>query len=192
MSKGSLIVISAPSGGGKGTIIAELLKQNRNIKYSISATTRAPREGEVDKVHYHFISKEEFKDKIENKEMLEYAVYCDNYYGTPKAAVLEALEKGDDIILEIEVQGGAQIKEIMPECVSIFITPPSIEILEQRLRKRGTESEEKINMRIKTAKEELKSREDYDFVVINDTLEKAVEEVAAIINNQKIGGNKSC
>ena len=141
MSKGLLIVFSAPSGGGKGTILDELKKQNENLKVSISATTRAPRDKDVNGVNYHFVTKEKFMEMLENGEILEHAEFCGNYYGTPKASVMELTEKGYDVVLEIEVQGGAQIKKIMPDCVSIFITPPSLEILEKRLRKRATETE---------------------------------------------------
>lgn len=190
MNKGLLIVISSPSGGGKGTILSKFFAENENAKLSVSATTRKPRPGEIDKVHYHFIKKEEFESLISQGKMLEYATYCDNYYGTLKDTVNQALEKGTDIILEIEVQGGAQIKKIAPDCVSIFIAPPSLQVLEQRLRGRGTENEETIMKRLNMAKEELKSINDYDYLVINNTVEKAAEELKAIVKAEKLKTNR--
>lgn len=186
MSKGLLIVFSAPSGGGKGTILDELKKQNENLKVSISATTRAPRDKDVNGVNYHFVTKEKFMEMLDNGEILEHAEFCGNYYGTPKGPVMELTEKGYDVVLEIEVQGGAQIKKLMPDCVSIFITPPSLEILEKRLRKRATEKEEDILKRLATAKSELKEAHNYDYVVVNDKLEDAVEDVKAIIKAEKL------
>ena len=186
MSKGLVIVFSAPSGGGKGTILEELFKSDENLKLSVSATTRAPRPKDIDGVHYHFVTKEKFAEMLEKGEILEHAEFCGNYYGTPKASVMELTEKGYDVVLEIEVQGGAQIKKIMPDCVSIFITPPSLEILEKRLRKRATETEEDILKRLATAKGELKEAHNYDYVVVNDKLEDAVEDVEAIIKAEKL------
>lgn len=186
MSKGLLIVFSAPSGGGKGTILDELKKQNENLKVSISATTRAPRDKDVNGVNYHFVTKEKFMEMLENGEILEHAEFCGNYYGTPKGPVMELTEKGYDVVLEIEVQGGAQIKKLMPDCVSIFITPPSLEVLEKRLRNRATEKEEDILKRLATAKGELKEAHNYDYVVVNDKLEDAVEDVKAIIKAEKL------
>ncbi len=186
MSKGLLIVVSSPSGGGKGTILGEYFKCcGHDVKYSVSATTRAPREGEIDGEHYHFITKKEFVEMIDAGEMLEYAEYCDNYYGTPKAPVHKALDKGTDVLLEIEVKGGAQIKALEPECVSIFITPPSLEVLEKRLRGRQTETEDKIKLRLETAKEEMECAKDYDHVIVNDILEKAVEDFIRVIEKER-------
>ncbi len=190
MNKGILIVISSPSGGGKGTILAEVLKKSKNMKYSVSATTREPREGEVDGQHYHFLDKNEFVDLIENAKMLEHAVFCDNYYGTPKEPVVKALEEGKDVVLEIEVQGGKQVKSIMPECVSVFIAPPSLEVLEDRLRGRGTEDEPTIQKRLKRAKIEMKSVLEYDYLVVNDTVEQAVCDVMSIIRAEKLKTNR--
>lgn len=186
MSKGLLIVFSAPSGGGKGTILDELKKQNENLKVSISATTRAPRDKDVNGVNYHFVTKEKFMEMLDNGEILEHAEFCGNYYGTPKGPVMELTEKGYDVVLEIEVQGGAQIKKLMPDCVSIFITPPSLEVLEKRLRNRATEKEEDILKRLATARGELKEAHNYDYVVVNDKLEDAVEDVKAIIKAEKL------
>lgn len=186
MKKGLLIVVSSPSGGGKGTILSELFKRNENLKMSVSATTRSPREGEVDGVHYYFISKEEFKAKIENGEMLEYANYVSNYYGTPKAPVDKWLSEGKDVILEIEVQGGKQVKEIAPDCVSLFVLPPSLEILEQRLRGRGTETDDVICNRMAQASREIGCVIDYDYAVVNNTVEQAVSDIEAIIAAEKL------
>ncbi len=186
MKKGLLIVVSSPSGGGKGTILSELFKRNENLKMSVSATTRSPREGEVDGVHYYFISKEEFKAKIENGEMLEYANYVSNYYGTPKAPVDKWLSEGKDVILEIEVQGGKQVKEIAPDCVSLFVLPPSLEILEQRLRGRGTETDDVICNRMAQASREIGCVTDYDYAVVNNTVEQAVSDIEAIIAAEKL------
>lgn len=186
MKKGLLIVISSPSGGGKGTILKELFKRQENLRMSVSATTRAPRPGEEHGVHYFFISKEEFQKNIDDGAMLEYARYVNNFYGTPKAPVEAWLNEGKDVILEIEVQGGRQIKTVAPECVSLFILPPSLEVLEQRLRGRGTETDEVIADRMAQAKGEIECVRDYDYAVINDTVEQAVKEIEAIITAEKL------
>ena len=185
MSKGLLIVISSPSGGGKGTILKELFKRNENLRMSVSATTRAPRPGEEHGVHYFFISKEEFQKNIEDGAMLEYTSYISNFYGTPKAPVEAWLNEGKDVILEIEVQGGRQIKQVAPDCVSLFVLPPSLEVLENRLRGRGTETDEVILKRLSAAREEIQCVKDYDYTVINDTVEQAVLDIEAIIAAEK-------
>ena len=186
MSKGIVIVISAPSGGGKGTILKKLFESDDNLTLSVSATTRAPRPGEENGVQYYFVTKEEFSEMLEKGEILEHAEFCDNYYGTPKAPVVELTEKGKDVVLEIEVKGGAQIKKLIPDCVSIFITPVSLEVLEKRLRNRGTETEDAILKRLATAKVELKEAHNYDYIVVNDKLEDAVEDVKAILRAEKL------
>ena len=186
MSKGLVIVISAPSGGGKGTILKKLFESDDNLTLSVSATTRSPRPGEEHGVQYYFVTKEKFTEMLENGEILEHAEFCDNFYGTPKAPVVELTEKGKDVVLEIEVKGGAQIKKLIPDCVSIFITPVSLEILEKRLRNRGTETEDAIVKRLATAKVELKEAHNYDYVVVNDKLEDAVEDVKSIIKAEKL------
>lgn len=185
MNKGLLVVISAPSGGGKGTILKELFARDDNLRLSVSATTRAPRPGEEDGKHYYFISKEEFEKLIAENELLEYAKYVKNYYGTPKAPVERWREKGNDVILEIEVKGGAQIKKLVPDCVSIFIMPPSMRILEKRLRDRGTEDNETVLQRLDTARGEIPCADGYDYIVYNDALEDAVNDVQAIIRAEK-------
>lgn len=185
MNKGLLIVVSAPSGCGKGTILAEILKDPQ-FYYSISATTRKPRDGEVDGVNYHFLSRERFEDLIQNNGLLEYAQFCDNYYGTPRKQVEEKLNEGKNVILEIEVQGAMKIKKTCPEAVFIFILPPSVKELRRRLNKRGTETEEVINKRISQAVGEIKMAENYDYIMVNDELEKAIEDMKAIISVEKM------
>lgn len=183
---GLLIVFSGPSGAGKDTILKKLLESSQNIKLSISATTRNPRTGEQDGVDYHFLTKEKFLQLIEKDEMLEHAEYCGNFYGTPSAPIENWMNGGNDVILEIEVQGGAQIKKKRPSCVSIFILPPTIQELEQRLRARNTENEETIQKRMAVAREEIKLAKNYDYVVINDTVENAVNEIHTIISAEKL------
>jgi len=178
--KGILIVISGFSGSGKGTVIHELMK-NPRYALSISATTRKPRVGEEEGVHYFFKSKQEFQSMIEHKELLEWAIFCDNYYGTPRQYVEEQLFNGKDVILEIEVQGALQIKEIFPECVLVFLTPPSFDILRQRLEQRKTENASIIEKRLYRAKEELEFMYDYDYIVINDILSETIINVKNII-----------
>lgn len=185
MNKGLLIVLSAPSGAGKGTIIKKLMDDDRSLKLSVSATTRSPRPGEVDGEDYFFLSREEFEDLVKNGEMLEHAEYVGNCYGTPRGPVERWLEDGLDVILEIDVQGGAQVKEIMPECVSIFILPPSMRELENRLRGRSTEQDEVVNARLEAARNEVHCAEDYDYVVVNDEVEVAAEEIRTIIAAEK-------
>ena len=183
--KGLLVVYSGFSGVGKGTIMKEMLKREESFRLSVSATTRAPRPGEVDGREYYFITKEKFLSMIDNDEFLEYAQYADNYYGTPQKAVEDMLNEGYNVFLEIEVQGGVQIMEKCPDCLSIFIVPPSLEVLEQRLRGRGTETEEIIEKRMKTALVEQGYTSQYDFVVENDIVEKTVDDIINIVKTEK-------
>ena len=183
--KGLLLVVSGPSGAGKGTICKALLNKNDQIKLSVSATTRKPRNGEVHGVNYFFIEKEEFTKMIENGEFLEYAQIYDNFYGTPKAAIIECLEKGQDVILEIEMQGARQIKEVYPEGVFIFVLPPSLEELKSRIVGRGTETVEEIEKRFSCAFEEINQIVNYDYFIINEDIEKSVNDVEAIISAEK-------
>lgn len=186
MSKGVLYVVSAPSGCGKGTILETVLKNNCNLYYSVSATTRNPRAGEIDGVNYYFHTKEEFQELIDTKGVLEYAQFCDNYYGTPRKHVEEKLEQGFDVILEIETKGAMQIKKNFPDAVSIFILPPSISELHRRLDKRRTESEDVIEKRLSEAKREIECAENYDYIMLNGELEKAILDFEAIITASKL------
>ncbi|CED94559.1 MULTISPECIES: guanylate kinase [Romboutsia] len=183
--KGLLLVVSGPSGAGKGTICKALLNKNDQIKLSVSATTRKPRNGEVHGVNYFFIEKEEFTKMIENGEFLEHAQIYDNFYGTPKAAIIECLEKGQDVILEIEMQGARQIKEVYPEGVFIFVLPPSLEELKSRIVGRGTETQEEIEKRFSCAFEEINQIVNYDYFIVNEDIEKSVNDVEAIISAEK-------
>ncbi|MCR5743576.1 MAG: guanylate kinase [Lachnospiraceae bacterium] len=174
MSKGILIVVSGFSGAGKGTITKELVKRYENYCLSVSATSRKPREGEVEGRDYFYKTREEFESMIENDELLEHAQYVGNYYGTPKKYVEDCINAGRDVILEIEVQGALQIKKKVPEAVTIFMTTPTIAILKQRLIGRGTETLEVIEQRLKRAKEEAEYMTQYDYIIVNDDLEECV------------------
>lgn len=185
MSRGTLYIISAPSGTGKGTIVAEILKSDPNIHFSVSATTRAPREGETDGVNYYFISREEFLELINNGGMLEHAEFCGNHYGTPKKAVYDKLEAGRDVILEIETVGAMKVKSVCPEAVSIFILPPSLSELRRRLQTRATDSEEVIERRVAEARAEIEKSRAYDYIVVNDDLQKAIDDVKAVMSAAK-------
>ena len=185
MNKGKLFVISGPSGSGKSTVIGRLLKEMDKVYFSISATTRDPREGEQHGVDYYFIKKEEFEQLIEAGQLLEYAQFVGNYYGTPAAPVDEKLNEGYDVILDIETQGAEQVLGKRPDAVSIFVFPPSFAILEQRLRARGTDSEEKILGRLAQARVECKKAEMYDYLIINDQLETACNEMLSIVTAEK-------
>ena len=176
-----LIIITGPSGVGKGTVVKELLDRNKDIWLSISATTRNPRVGEKDGLNYYFISEERFKDMIDKKEFLEWAQFAGNYYGTPLSTVNEKIEKGFIVLLEIEVEGAKQIKEKFPESLSIFLLPPSKEELEKRIRNRGTEKEEAIDRRLSRANYEIASSDQFDFVLTNHDVDETVKEVFKII-----------
>lgn len=183
--KGLLLVISGPSGTGKGTVCKRLLEKNKDIFLSVSATTRKPREGEIDGVSYHFYDEDKFRNLIAKNQFIEWAAFCDNYYGTPKAPVVENIENGRDVMLEIEIEGAMKVRAKHPEGVYIFLFPPSIEVLEERLKGRGTETDEVIAKRLARAKEEFKMCTKYNYYVVNDDLEKAVEEIEAIIVAEK-------
>ncbi|MDY5943040.1 MAG: guanylate kinase [Oscillospiraceae bacterium] len=181
MYKGKTFIISGPSGVGKSTVLKELFKDRDDLYFSVSATTRAPRPGEVDGVHYHFTDVDHFQRLISEDAFLEYAEYVGNFYGTPKKFVDEAMEQGKDVILDIEVQGALQVTSKRPEVVRIFIAPPSWKALEERLTGRGTDSAEKVQKRLVRAKVELQTANTYDYFVINDTVERAVRELNAIM-----------
>lgn len=181
LDEGLLIVLSGPSGVGKGTVCSALRKRMPELIYSVSATTRAPREGEKEGVNYFFKTVSEFKRMIENDELIEWAQYVGNYYGTPRKFVEETLKKGKDVLLEIEVQGAMQVKKKFPQGVFIFLVPPTMEDLKMRILNRGTETKDSIIHRLNVASDELKQIQHYDYVVINDEVEKACERIQAII-----------
>lgn len=190
-NKGLLIVISGPSGVGKGTICKQLLSRSKTLSLSVSATTRAPREEDIDGMTYFFKTVDEFKEMIEKDEFFEWAVYNGNYYGTPAPPVLKSLEEGKDIILEIDVQGALNVKSRFPEGVYVFIAPPDRETLKKRLKGRGSESAEQIESRIAAAEGELAKRFEYDYIIVNDKLEDAVADVEAVIRAEKFRASRS-
>lgn len=190
--KGTLFVVSGPSGTGKGTVIKRLLENHKSdVFLSVSATTRPPRNGEIDGAHYHFKSVDEFKSMIDNDGLLEWACFCGNYYGTPKAIVDDKLNSGIDVILEIEVQGAMKIKEKNLGAKFIFILPPSLSELKARIVGRNTETDDVIEKRMKTAKEELLFAEKYDYVIMNDVVDNAVEQFESILNAQRYKTDKN-
>lgn len=178
---GILIVLSGPSGIGKGTVISELIKRREKLKVSVSVTTREPRQGEKDGIDYFFTGREKFLEMVQNSEFLEYAEYCNNFYGTPQKNVLNMLNEENDVILEIDVKGAEQIKEKFSDAVSIFIAPKSEDMLKERLLNRGLDSESVIKERVKQSEREIKSAINYDYLVVNDQLEKCVEDIIKIV-----------
>ena len=185
MSKGTVFIISGPSGSGKDTILKEVLKKRSDIYFSISSITRDMREGEVEGEKYHFITRKEFEEGLENDAFLEYNKYLDNYYGTPKAPIEENLALGNDVLIECDVNGAAKIREKMPDVVSVFIMPPSFEVLKKRLSGRGTESAEQIEGRLNAALNEIARANEYDYIVVNDELEIAVSDFLLVMKSQK-------
>lgn len=183
--KGNLIVISAPSGAGKGTVIDGVMKINNNLWLSVSMTSRKMRSNDIPGETYFFVSKEEFEERIKEGVFLEYAIYNGNYYGTPKDKIQEKLDQGIDVILEIEIQGALKVKELVPDAIFIFILPPSMKELRRRLVNRGTDSKEKVLERFKTAYKEINEVTKYNYVVINDEVEKAVSKVNAILLSER-------
>ena len=181
MKKGKTFIISGPSGVGKSTVLSALLERRPNVYFSVSATTRDPRPGELDGIHYHFMDVDSFRKWIAMDQFLEYAEYVGNFYGTPKRFVDEAMEQGKDVILDIEVQGAIQVTSKRPDTVRIFIAPPSWAELERRLTELGTDSKDKIQKRLLRAKVEFQTAHTYDYFVINDTVENAVNELDAIM-----------
>lgn len=182
---GLLVVVSGPSGAGKGTICAKFLEDNPEVMLSISATTRKPREGEIDGKSYHFKTKEEFEKLIKEDGLLEYVHVFDNYYGTPKEFVLENINKGKDVLLEIEIEGAKKVKEKYPDAILVFILPPTLKELHTRIVKRGTESENQINLRLARALEEIRTMEEYSYFIINDKCDVAVKELEGIMIAEK-------
>ena len=187
-NRGVLLVVSGPSGVGKGTIIKKLFERNENLYFSVSATTREPRPGEENGVHYLFKSREEFENDIASGGMLEYAVYSRNYYGTPRSAVEEQLAAGHDVVLDIEIHGARNVKRLMPEAVLVYILPPDMAELRKRLVGRNTESEDAIKLRLEAAYRELKEAPDlYDFFVVNDVVEQAAAKIENILEAKRCG-----
>ena len=181
MPKGKTFIICGPSGVGKGTVVSRLMEADPTLYFSVSATTRAPRAGEADGVHYHFLTRERFQEWIDAGDFLEHAQFVGNFYGTPRRYVDEAMDQGRDVLLDIEIQGAEQIHQKRPEAVRIYIAPPSWEELERRLTGRGTEDGEKIRSRLARGREEFAAAKDFDYLVINDTVDHAVAEIRAIM-----------
>lgn len=187
MRTGNLFVVSGPSGAGKGTLVARLLKAVPDAWVSVSATTRKPRPGEQDGVSYYFKTRDEFEDLIKNDGLLEWAEYSGNCYGTPLQSVRDHMSAGEQVVLEIEVQGASQVKRRIPEAHLVFIAPPSYEELESRLRGRGTEDEASIKRRLATARKELALKSDYDTCIVNDDVDEAAAQLIAYVNEQAEG-----
>ena len=185
MAEGILLIISGPSGVGKGTVCRFLLKKKEALKLSISTTTRPPRPGEIEGKEYNFTTTSRFEEMIAQDSFLEWAVVHEHYYGTRRDTVQALLDEGEDIILEIDIQGAEQIRDKVPEAVSIFLAPPSMEDLEQRITGRGTEDPEKINSRLETARREMEAYRFYDYLVVNDTVENAASLIASIVDAEK-------
>ena len=184
--EGLLVIVCGPSGVGKGTILSALMERNGNVRYSISATTRSPRQGEKDGVNYFFKTREEFEEMIKNDALVEWDEYCGNFYGTPKSYVEQTIKQGYDVILEITVEGALNVKKKYPDCVTIFLLPPSFEELRRRIINRGTEDEEIISKRLAVAKWEIEQVDQYDYVVINDYVEKTADCLNHILQSEKL------
>lgn len=185
MNKGRVYIISGPSGSGKDSVMKKVFEKQPDIAFSISSITRDMRPGEVEGEKYNFISRERFEQMIQNDELLEHNVFVGNYYGTPKAPVINCIENGKDMLIEVDVNGAEQIREKMPEAVSIFIMPPSLEVLKKRLTGRGTDSAEVIEKRLNEALREIASAKDYDYIVVNDDLETAADDFVKIMSVDK-------
>ncbi len=183
--KSLIIIVSAPSGSGKTTLIKGLQEKVKGIKRSVSYTTRKPRAAEQDKDDYLFVTEEEFRKKIKSGDFLEWEKNFGNYYGTPRAEFAEAVERGEDIILSIDVKGAGKVKELFPESISVFIMPPSAQELETRLKKRNTDQEKQISARLETAQKEMALADRYDYLIINENIDEAVEELGEIVRNER-------
>ena len=190
MNKGSVLIVSGPSGSGKDTILKKVFEKMPEIKFSISTITRAMRQGEVEGEKYNFISREEFEDRLSRNMFLEHNVFVENYYGTPREPVEEVLANGGEIIIEVDVNGAANIRKNLDNTVSIFIMPPSFEVLKERLSKRGTESAENVKKRMNEALAEIARATEYDYIVVNDKLDEAVNDIITIIKNLRLTTEK--
>lgn len=186
MSKGGVFVVAGPSGSGKDTLFKELFKRKPEIKFSISSITRPMRVGEVEGEKYNFITREKFLNMLENDELLEYNEYIGNYYGTPKAPVIAAIEKGEDILIEVDVNGAKSICEKLPEAVTVFIMPPSYKELKRRLSGRGTETQELIDKRMREALNEIARATEFDYIVVNDNIDIAVDDIIEVISSSRL------
>lgn len=185
MNPGLLIVVSGPAGVGKGTVVSLVRKRDGDVVFSVSATSRSPRPGEIDGVNYFFITRERFQEMIRNNELLEWVEYCGNYYGTPRAYVESELRSGRIVLLEIDVEGANNIKRQYPQCVSVFIMPPTLEELRSRITKRGTEPPEMIEKRLQRAENEMQYSSEYDYVIVNHTVEEAADRFLDIIRQKR-------
>jgi guanylate kinase len=190
MKSGLLVVVSGPAGVGKGTVVSHARKKNKNIVYSVSVTSRKPRPGETDGINYYFVSREQFNEMIRKKELVEWVEYCGNFYGTPRAYVDEQLKKGRIVLLEIEVEGAGNVKKQYPECVSIFIAPPDLYELKKRIINRGTEPPDVIEKRMHRAEKEMEHISEYDYVILNDTVENSSNRLLEILEIELEAANK--
>ena len=186
MNKGGVFIVAGPSGSGKDTLFKELFKRKPEIKFSISSITRPMRVGEVEGEKYNFITREKFLNMLENDELLEYNEYIGNYYGTPKAPVIAAIEKGEDILIEVDVNGAKEICQKLPEAVTVFIMPPSYQELKRRLSGRGTETQDLIDKRMKEALNEIARATEFDYIVVNDDLQTAVDDIIEVISSSRL------
>ncbi|MDW5418559.1 guanylate kinase [Iodobacter sp. CM08] len=186
MAKGNLFVVTAPSGAGKTTLVAALLAADQNVQLSVSFTTRAPRPGEVDGKDYHFVAREVFEQMILNGDFFEHAEVYGNYYGTSQTWINKAIDTGRDILLEIDWQGAAQVRRLFPDAVGLFVLPPSVEVLEQRLKNRGKDSDEVIERRMAVAKEEISHVEEFDYVIVNEHIDEAVRDIVSAVRAERL------
>ena len=187
MQQGNIFVVTAPSGAGKTTLVAALLAADQQIKLSVSYTTRAPREGEVDGKNYHFVSREAFIAMLQRGEFLESAEVYGNFYGTSQLWIQQQLDAGNDILLEIDWQGAQQVRKLFPQAIGVFILPPSLPVLEQRLRGRGTDSEESIAKRMASAREEITHVDEFDFVIVNEVMDEAIKDLISVVRAPRLG-----
>lgn len=187
MQQGNIFVVTAPSGAGKTTLVAALLAADQQIKLSVSYTTRAPREGEVDGKNYHFVSRETFIGMLQRSEFLESAEVYGNFYGTSQLWIQQQLDAGNDILLEIDWQGAQQVRKLFPQAIGVFILPPSLPVLEQRLRGRGTDSEESIAKRMASAREEITHVDEFDFVIVNEVMDEAIKDLISVVRAPRLG-----